>query len=291
MSSVINGSFDLDGHQFGAGTPIRVRSFDPGPRVVADQDARLPAGHLGRHMGRDTEDGPEWTWDLIIKGGGGAATFDTVQALTTAWKRSHGPGEVSVLRYALPGRMRRVYGRPRRWAATKDAVRYGWHYDHYPVLATFQLADPRIFDDVARSVTLSVVPASVGGLEAPLVAPLSTVRSSAPRAGLVDAAGDAPAPVVVTFQGPITDPWVRGPGWEVGLSGHIAYDQTVTVDALAATATLSPGGASVGGRLTRRTRLRDAVLRPGQQELTFGGSDQTGTATVTITWRDAWWSL
>jgi len=286
---VIDGEFELDGYAFGTEDhEVWVQTLDLGTREQLTADAPISGG-VGRVMGRDSEDAPEWTFDLRVRRGGG--TFDALGRLRAAWQGHAEPGALSVLRYSLPGRVRRVYGRPRRFTPDADAVRHAWHHGRAPVLASFQLADPRVFDDVARSVTLSVVPASVGGLEAPLVAPLSTVRSSAPRAGLVDAAGDAPAPVTVTFQGPITDPWVRGPGWEVGLSGHIAYDQTVTVDALAATATLSPGGASVGGRLTRRTRLRDAVLRPGQQELTFGGSDQTGTATVTISWRDAWWSL
>lgn len=280
------GTFTLGDVSFGGGlgAPIRVVKFDPGSRTVRTQDTQV-SGVLGRLMGRDDVDAPEWTWSLAVEDGTDGDLYDALGRLTAAWQST----EDSWLRYQLPGRTRRVWGRTRRFRA-KDLVWWDG-VAHLPVDCTFQLRDPRHFDDVARSVTLSVVPASVGGLEAPLVAPLSTVRSSAPRAGLVDAAGDAPAPVVVTFQGPITDPWVRGPGWEVGLSGHIAYDQTVTVDALAATATLSPGGASVGGRLTRRTRLRDAALRPGQQELTFGGNDQTGTATVTITWRDAWWSL
>lgn len=282
------GQYALDDLVFGTGTPVGVRSIDRGDRVIYHQDAPVGAAD-GLAMGRDRDGGPEWTLDLTVRAAGADEARAALRQLAAAWHRDHEPGEMSVLRWTEGGERRRVYGRPRRFRDFSHP--HLLDAGHFPVLASFQLADPRTFDDVARSVTLTIVPASVGGLVAPLVAPLSTVRSSAPRAGFVDAAGDAPAPVTVSFQGPITDPWVRGPGWEVGLSGHVAYDQTVTVDALAATATLSPGGASVGGRLTRRTRLRDAVLRPGQQELTFGGSDQTGTATVTITWRDAWWSL
>lgn len=280
------GTFALDELTFGGGpgSPIRVVSFDPGSRTVIHRDAQV-AGTLGRLMGSDDVDAPEWLFELAVEDGTDAALYDAVGRLEAAWQ----PTDTRWLRYGLPGRSRRVWGRTRRFR--RNDVVWWDGVEHMPVDATFQLADPRHFDDVPQTVDLSIVPASVGGLEAPLVAPLSTVRSSAPRAGVVDAKGDAPAPVTVTFKGPITAPWVAGPGWQIGLTGTLAYDQTVTVDALAATATLTPGGASVGGRLSSRTRLRDAALRPGRQELTFGGDDITGTATATVTWRDAWWSL
>ncbi|PYG00156.1 hypothetical protein SAMN05216184_10495 [Georgenia satyanarayanai] len=285
---MIDGEFILDGYSFGTEDhDVWVQELDLGTRARVTADEHI-AGTLGRLMGRDSEDAPEWTFDLRVRAEG--QTLNALGRLRRTWQGPDTPGALSVLRYGLPGRQRRVYGRPRRFTPAGEAVRHAWHHGRAPVLATFQLADPRHFNDVAKSVTLSIVPASVGGLMAPLAAPLSTVRSSAPRAGFVTAAGDAPAPVAVTFRGPISDPFVRALGWEIGVAGHIAYDETVTVDALTTTA-LRSDGASVGGRLTRRTRLRDAALQPGQQEITFGGTDGTGTATATVTWRDAWWSL
>ncbi len=280
------GTFSLDGFTFGGGpgSPIRVEAFDPGSRTVIDQDSQI-SGMLGRLMGRDDLDAPEWLFQLAVEDGRDAALYDALGRLTAAWQ----PTETRWLRYGLPGRSRRVWGRTRRFRVNEVVWWDG--VEHLPVDASFQLADPRHFDDVAQTVTLDIVPASVGGLQAPLAAPLATVRSSEPRTGFITAHGDAPAPVTVVFRGPISSPWVSGPGWRIGLTGSLAYDQTVTVDALAATATLTPGGASVAGRLTRQTRLRDAALRPGRQELRFGGTDKTGTATATVTWRDAWWSL
>lgn len=284
---MIDGEFDLDGYAFGTEAhDVWVHSLDLGSRAVNFTETRLRGGR-GRRMGRATEDAPEWTFDLRVKA---VDTYDALGRLRTAWAGPERPGEYSTLRYGLPGRRRRVIGRPRHFTTDENTVRHAWHFQRSEVLATFQLADPRTFDDVAQQVTLSIVPATVGGLEAPLVAPLSTVRSSEPRAGHVTSHGLAPAPLTVTFAGPVTDPVVRGDGWEIGLRGALAYDQTVTVDALAGTA-VRQDGASVAGRLTRATRLQDAALTPGQQEITFGGSDPTGTATATITWRDAWWSL
>lgn len=286
--TLIDGQYAIDDLTIGAGTPVGVKSLDRGDRVVHHQDSDV-GGRYGIAMGRDRDGAPEWSLDLMVEASSRGEATAALRAIAAAWHRTYGPGDLSVLRWVENGVGRRVYGRPRRW---RDFT-----HPHLldaglaPALGTFQLADPRHFDDVAKSVTLSIVPASVGGLEAPLAAPLSTVRSSAPRAGVLTAEGDAPAPVTVTFKGPIVAPYVAGPGWRVGLTGRVAYDQTVTVDALAGTATLTPGGASVAGRLTRRTRLRDAALRPGGQEITFGGTDETGTATATVTWRDAWWSL
>ena len=282
---MIDGQFELEGFAFGAEQTWRVAEWDPGERTLAVGDV-WPLARDGVLFGRDIESAPEWIYRLR------ARHVDVMAALAdlrSAWEgRRADPLDTSVLRYMLAGRVRRVYGRPRRfhplmtpWARPNRILE---------VDTTFRLSDPLHYDDGERSVTLRIVPPSTGGLLAPLVAPLSTARSSAPDARFITVRGDAPAPVRVTFHGPATDPWVRGTGWEVGLNGSIAYDGQVTVDTRTTTV-LRADGASVAGMLTRRTRLAEVRLAPGVHELSFGGIDPTGTASATVAWRDAHYSL
>lgn len=287
---MIPGQFELDGFPFGGGygQPVRVEKFEPGDRALLTQDASLP-GRPGRMMGRDTDDGPEWTFDLAVESRDGAAVYENLDRLRAAWKGpTDTPGGLSVLRYALLGRVRRVYGRPRRFRPL-DVVAWA-DLTRLPVSCTFQLSDPLHYDDVEQSVSLGVVPASTGGLTFPIRFPWSTARSGAPSARFATVGGSAPAPVRITFHGPVSDPWVRAGGWEVRLRGALAYDRSVTVDTRVFTV-LREDGASVAGMLAPRTRLADVRLPPGVHEVVFGGIDQTGTARVELAWRDAWWSL
>jgi hypothetical protein len=212
-------------------------------------------------------------------------------ALESAWRDpARLRAGVSVpLSYLTAGRWRRVYGRPGRYSGvTPDFLAVG---GLGRIVCDFRVTDPLHYDDAESSVVLTIVPGTTGGLEAPLASPLSTVRSSAPRAGVVTNTGDAPTPLKVTFHGPVTNPWVRSSaGMEVALTGTLAYDQTVTVDARSGAVTRADGSPA-GGMLTRKTRIPETVLQPGVTEFTFGGSDLTGTATATLAWRNAFNSI
>src|SRR5699024_968450 len=135
-----------------------------------------------------------------------------------------------------------------------------------------------------------LVPESTGGIIFPLVFPMTTTITGGIRAGFVSNEGTAPAPIAVTFYGPVSNPRVYGDGWEIGVTGNLAYDQSVTVDALSLSVT-NEAGAFVGGRLTRATRLKDAALAPGQSEVKYTGGDATGTSRAVVSWRHAHWSI
>lgn len=277
-----DGRFDLNGFEFGAGTEVKVRMLDTGSRVVRDQDWPNPAGD-GLLMGEDREEGDEWTFDLVVKGGGGAATFDLAEALRGAWKRRHGPGEYSVLRYGLPGRRRRVYGRPRRFAPTGRAVKEGWHFNHYPVLATFRLADPLVYDDEARVLDLGLVQSEQGGVVLPATLPWVLAGREGRRDGQVTVEGHAEVPFTLTFHGPTsgtaTGWWAQGRGWRVDLDAPIAWDQSVTIDTRSGTVLRSDGVSLAGAA---RGRFLSARLRPGAQEVSWGANDPTGTARMRL---------
>lgn len=274
-----------------SGQPLVVTGFDPGAAAVRANDSDRP-NRDGVMVGRDFLGAKVWALDVSVRGRSADEVLATEAPLAAVWQDPAirlKPAVTVPLSYEMAGRWRRVYGRPGNYAGTNGdyMVESGRGY----VTCDFRVTDPLHYDDAEQSVTLTIVPASTGGLMAPLVAPLSTVRSSAPRAGFVTNTGDASTPLKVTFKGPVTDPWVRSPsGWEVGVTGSLAYDQSITIDPLSGTVKLQ-NGAAANGRLTRKTRLSGTLLKPGTTELTFGGTDLTGTATATLSWRNAHTSI
>lgn len=280
----------FDGLTFGDQTTLLVAGFEPGPADIraGDVDRSQRDGVIA---GRDFLGKRTWGLSVCTDVMDLWGALDAERPLASRWmdaKYRLNPLATYPLSYEMAGRWRRVYGRPDRYS--------GINADKFAEVGTgkidcdFRVLDPLYYDDVETRLTLTIVPASTGGLKAPLVGPLSTVRSSAPRAGLVSNTGDQPTPLTAVFRGPVVDPWVRAAaGWEIALKGTIPYDQAITVDARAGT--VLRGSTPVAGMLTRKSRLSTARLPVGSSELTFGGSDLTGTASVELRWRNAYSSI
>lgn len=284
--------FRFGGVEFGGNTgALLVTGFNPGPAENRADDKPAP-GRDGVIAGQDFLGGATWAFDLSTNRDDLGGARATAAALEAAWKdpaiRLNATAKVP-LSYEMDGAWRRVYGRPGQIQGMGADVLASLGVGR--LTADFRVLDPLHYEEEETAVVLTIVPATTGGLEAPLAAPLSTVRSSAPRAGQVVNGGDAATPLKVVFHGPVTDPWVRSTaGLEVGLTGSLAYDQSITVDPLAGTVTRQDGSPAAG-LLTRKTRLTGTMLQPGPTELTFGGTDPTGTATATLAWRNAYTSI
>lgn len=281
----------LNGYDFGCGTPVRVLSWEPGTATWRRQRHERAHGH-GDLVGRDWHAPRLWSFTLEATGGAGADRLDIAEALTTAWAAAdrRGPGQLSVLSYGLPGRRRRVYGRPADITPVEvwDALHGpGWRF-----VADFELVDPVVYSDDADTLTLELAAPATGGATWPMVWPTTWNRSTTARAGIVRVDGTAEVPFTIEVRGPVSgvasDLHLSGPGWQIDLDVSVAYDQTVLIDTRAMTATRN--GASVAGALSRRSRL-SARLRPGDQEIHFTANDPTNTARATVTWRSGWRSL
>lgn len=276
------------GGQFG---DIIVRDFNPSAAELRTQDVPRPNAD-GIIAGREFFGGRTWAFDLVTNKRNLSDALAVAASLESQWVhlgRRLAPNKKYPLSYELDGEWRRVYGRPDKFLGPKGDIRA--RQGAGDITADFRVLDPLYYSDDETSITLSIIPASVGGLESPLVAPLTSVQSGAPRAGFVTNAGDSPTPLKVTFNGPIVDPWVEAAaGWEIGLIGSLAYDVSVTIDALEGTV-MRNDGTPVGGMLSNATLLGAALLPTGQSELTFGGIDPTGTATVDLSWRNAYTSM
>lgn len=286
---MLDGQYALDGFTFGRGTPIGVRSVDRGANVVRNQDHPAP-GRPGRMMGHDIEDGGEWTLELMARAASGPAVKAALAELAEAWRRPYRAGQFSVLRWQEYGQVRRVYGRARdfRDFAHPHLIESG----RIPTLATFQLADPIVYDDAAHSLDLGLLSAPGGGVVWPVSFPF--VWGSAPgrRDGEVVVGGRVPVPFELTFHGPASGSasgfWAAGAGWRVDLAATLAWDQSVTIDTRTGTVLRSDGRSLAGNA---RGRFLTARLQPGAQEVSWGATDPTGTARMTLTHRPGHWSI
>lgn len=268
------------------GGPLLVTKFVPGEAARRNVEADRPGGD-GVIVGRDRLGGATWGFEVQALPDDGDELDSLVSQVAAAWAPVRTSLETVVLRYLIKDRWRRVYGRPGKFAQPDG---YALHeQDAAGIEAEFRVTDPYHYDDALNSVTYSGVGVTVGGLIAPLKAPLSTRRVSGSTARFVTVGGDAPTPLAVRFNGPAVAPrlWSADGSIDVRLVGSLAYDEAVTIDARQQTIRRQDG-ASVPGRLSPRTRLASLVLPPGEHELFFSAGSE---ATVTVAWRNAWRSL
>lgn len=269
--------------------PLVIVDFDPGDFELKQQFTQLP-WQDGVVPGSDLLGEAVWGWELAARGADLAEVLAAHAKLKRVWRDPSRKvtGEVVPLRYYLAGRWRRVYGRPGHIETPKPNYLAIGGYGRFG--AEFHVTRSAHYDDMEQSVLIPIVPASTGGLMAPLVAPLSTARSGAPRAGLLANAGDTETPVTIRFTGPIGWPLIKAStGWEIGISAVLAYDDVVVVDPIAGTVTKN--GVPAPQLLSPRSRVKGALLQPGITEVTFTGTDATGTAAAVLSWRNAYTSI
>lgn len=279
-----DGEFDLDGFIMGDRRPVFVQDYEINAAGIQAQDSLNPVGH-DRLFGRDLLSGPSWVFDLIVNRRSAKDAKATLGDLSTRW-RQHAiggqPGTESYLRYRQGGETRLVWGRPRKFASNTTA---GIEQGIIPVTAEFLTADPFYYADQAHGLTIGLVPTGGGGvLKSPLQSPLTTVDGGRRSGSIPEVGGEAPAPVRITITGPITNPYVEGPGWVIELKADLAYDESVTIDSRNKTV-LRSDGASLAGGLSRHTRLSNVRLNPGSAGISFGGNDDSGTASCLVQWR------
>ncbi|MGW2496271.1 hypothetical protein ACWCV2_17435 [Streptomyces pseudogriseolus] len=271
---------------------ITYADTDAGDTPMPQEDGvRLGQDYRGQatitfEVGVDTVD------DAATAHGRHGANLDAVSTMLQAWD-----AEALRRRFATPavlsttqgGRSRRFFGRPRKPApAGSKLTRQGYT----PVVCTFVCVDSTAYDDVEQSIRVSLVPPSHYGLVGPLTTPLTMTRESEGKvAGDFIVGGTKPAWPVITFYGPIANPVCELVGrWKVGLNLTLGVGERVVVDPRPWVRTvMRNGNASVAGLLTRGTpRLKDLRLPLGRQDFVLRGTDATGTAYMTVAWRDAY---
>src|SRR5699024_109320 len=94
----------------------------------------------------------------------------------------------------------------------------------------FEQLDPLHYSEFDEQVSLLVAPGASGGLRVPVRFPVRFARSGGVRDRWATNNGESPAPVMLRFDGPMTDPVVELQGfWRFALSGTLAYDEYLVV--------------------------------------------------------------
>lgn len=288
MVLVADRTAEINGVKIAVGQPFVFESLELPSSDYRTQDVDNPVGD-GRLMGRDRLTPGRATLNVLVLGEDAAEVETHRRAFTRAWNTAVNrtrPGAVTHLDWRDGGRTTRVYGRPRTVATVNTDSRHGL----LRLTAAFDLSEAAVYDvgSGPRSVRIDLIPPGGGGLTAPLTAPLMATGMPVRQGIIQDTGGDAPTPFRVVFRGPISNPWLRGPGWEVRLNTSLAWDETVTVDTRTGTV-VSSLGRNMKPFLGARSRLRDATLKVGSTELTFGGNDPTATAFVEVQWTPAFY--
>lgn len=286
---MIHGEFALDGYRFGEGHRVYAAAVTLGGIEWRVQDQTNPVGHT-LIFGRDYLDPQPATLELTIDGGTPEDARELYRGLSGAWlgARELPPGREQVLAFGVHGDVRRIYGRTRSLSVPTTDL---YVLPTARAEAIFQASDSLVYDDVAREETLTVLPGSAGGFVFPVTFPWSTVTGGTRQGVIADGGGQVPTPdVEITITGPVARPAVAGSGWRVELATSLAWDEQVTIYARRRMV-LRPSGASAAGVLTRASRLADITIPPGPSELSFTGTDSSGTATARVRWRPAYTSI
>lgn len=278
------------GVPFGIGLPVSCNAdgFDPGSNDWLIQDQDDPFSGATR-MGRDVRTGSTFTWSLHVNDTEEPGALDALDDLQDIWTPDDlEGGEVMVLRYRVGGRDRRVYGRPRRFAASLDnRILSGM----IPVTADFKRVDPLFYADSPESATLGLAYTSSGGFVFPVTFPVLT-QPGGYQTGQAYVSGRRKTWPIIRVNGPVVNPQIQTLNWDLNLTltlneGHYVeidtrpWKRTVTLDGISA----------IPGALNAKTRLRDLFLTPGPQAFGFRGISGTGTGSATISWYPAYASL
>lgn len=279
---------------FGFGQTVVVEKFDNGVAETRDQDVLSPVADV-RYFGTDRRTPPSWSFDLYTDVTNHVDALAWAALFEAVWDREDvrsTPGAVVPLRYALPGRIRRVYGRPRNFApiAGSDTARTG----RLHMVADFTLADNTYYEDAAQTVTARMIPPQnlQGGYTFPITFPMTNQTPSGVRNEQIIVGGTRPTWVDLKFFGPCVDPWVQIGNYRWGLRGSLSTGQNVLMSGVPwRQGLLRNDGAWVPGMLDPRARLSQLRLPPGTYTASLGGYAQSSTAKCEIAWRAAYGTM
>lgn len=288
-----NGEFALNGFRFGCGhSNIGVSTLNATSIRWRVQDQPNPVGD-NILTGRDYGDPQPIKLGVFFSGQTAEEVAQAAAEFANAWATAQArkPGEDSVLEIGVHGKTLRAYGRPRDLDIDDTDI---FSQRHAEGTAIFDRSDMFFYGDPDNGgggqVTLSITPPQAQGLVFPVVFPWGTFKGGE-RQGVVVNSGLRPTrDVKITINGTVSNPVVSGDGWEIQLNTSLAYDRSVTIDARNRTVTRDDG-ASLAGKLTRKSRLDKIVVPPGSSEFFFRGTSVDGSATATIRWGSAHTSL
>jgi hypothetical protein len=285
--------FRYRGLDFGAETSTLISTGTTPPTMSLRTDYTERLQRDGVTVGRDYLGSASWAITLATNAGDLAGALGAAADLEERWKAEavRSSTAPAALDYStdLGDTWHRVYGRPGLFTGFSPNARA--MQGSGQITLEWVQTDPSHYSAAEHQATIVAQASVVGGIVAPLVAPITTVATGGERAGVLQNDGDRPSPARVRFYGPSTDPIIRTDrGTIIAYKGTLAYDQWVELNAWDATVKLN-NGASVAGRLDRRTVVSKMAVPAGRSEWAYAATDLSGTSRAVIYWRDAHTSL
>lgn len=286
MATLKPGQYELDGYVFGTpedAVTIMQDGLDTGSADVRSQDNDRP-GYDGTMFGVDYLNGPMWSFTLGVRDD--EDVYGTLSALARVWRNEairKTPGKMSTLRFNRKGTTYRVYGRPRQFgvvpAPTED-------HEFQIVEAEFKVESPVMFADSTVSSTVRLNETTVPDhVILPETLEWVLGKNSATASVVLNVQSLDPAPFEVRVRAgsaPLSNWKVIAGGRIIESDYVIPAGNNVLIDTRAMTA--MHGMNSIAGSLSRDTRL-NARLWDGMSLVTFEGTDTSGTASVTVSYR------
>lgn len=289
--------YDIGGVLIGTGTSVNVLKVDGlGRPPVRDNDVDQPSMD-GMFAGPDYWAARQIQFDAAIKvPGNPAACQDMVaalQAVTDAASVRLVGGQGMTLRIKRPGRpVKQMTVRARKLDPDDSRIIHGY----VPIDLELLAHDPTWYADEETTTELPLGWLTGGGFAAPVSAPIFVQDGTvaADRPGWVTNAGDADAWPVIRITGPCTNVTIT----------HVASGRSLAFPTLTVpsgrwveidtrpgfrTVTWDNGGNAPGPSPASRIDLFS--LPPGTSEMRWTAFDNTNSARMRLTWRDAYIAL
>ncbi|QLJ06743.1 phage tail family protein (plasmid) [Streptomyces sp. NEAU-sy36] len=290
--------YDLGGVLIGAGTNVNVIDVTGlGRPPVRDNDTDQPSMD-GSFAGPDYWAARQIQFDAAITiPGNPTACYDAVAALQAAADNTSVRlvgGQGMTLRVKRPGSpVKALTVRARKLDPEYKQVIHGY----VPLDMEFFAHDPTFYADEDSTTEIPLGWLTGGGFAAPVVAPIYVQdgTTAADRPGWVTNQGDADAWPIIRITGPCANVTVTNVATGRSLafpSLDLDAGRWIEIDTRPGyrTATWDNGG-NAAAALSPSSRLDLFSLPPGTSEMRWTAFDNTNSARLRLTWRDAYIAL
>jgi hypothetical protein len=295
---ITDGQIDLCGTVIGRGTTVNIIDIKGlGRPPVRDNDQDQPSMD-GSWPGPDYFAPRSVQIDAAIKTPGDPVACEDM--LHTLQQPAHDPavrlagGATMTLRIKRPGRTaRRLEGRLRRLEPEYGQVKHGY----MPLDIEFVGTDPTWYADTESTVEIPLGWLTGGGFAAPVTAPIfvQSGTTAADRPGWATNQGDADAWPVIRITGPCSNVTITHAetGRQLRMASLVlGVGQWVEIDTRPGhrTVTRETGG-NATTLLSPASRIDQFSIPPGLNEFRWTAFDNTNSARMRLTWRDAYTAL
>ncbi|MCX4885858.1 phage tail domain-containing protein [Streptomyces sp. NBC_00847] len=289
--------YDLGGVLIGAGTQVNViETAGLGRPPVRDNDVDMPSMD-GQWAGPDYWAGRQVQFDAAIKIPGDPDAchnmIASMQAATDAAAVRLVGGQGLTLRIKRPGRpVKRLTGRVRKLDPEYKDVIHGY----VPIDLEYLAHDPTFYADTQTTTELPLGWLTGGGFAAPVAAPIYVQDGTvaADRPGWVTNNGDADTWPVIRITGPVADVTIThvATGRSLALPTlNLAAGRWIELDTRPGYRTVTWDNGGNATYLSPASRIDLFSLPPGTSEMRWTGFDNTNSARLRLTWRDAYIAL